>query len=266
MILEKDKLDILEKEIRECGKWAKEKQSDLHISTKEDKSIVTEVDITISSRIVTLLKELFPEAGLISEEEIIETKENAPFTFVLDPIDGTDVYSQGLPSFCIALGILDINHDPVGAMVFAPRFGLATDEGLFLRLDPAGKLLLNGKEWSVNGDKSEIKQILVSSSNVWRFDYSHFRGKARVFGSTIIHILAPVVFSGIQASISEPCYIWDYAAAHAVIKRQGMDLFDEKGNKYIYTESFIGRERSASCVYGGYKETVEKLMKMVKLK
>ena len=266
MVLDKDKLDILEKEIFECGKWAVEKQCNLHVRQKSDSSPVTEVDITISNRILSLLKKLFPLGAIISEEELTEKKENAPYTFVLDPIDGTDVFSQGLPAFCIALGILDENKEPVGAMIYAPRFGNATTEGLFLRLDPGQKLLLNGKEWKTNGQKTEIKQITMSSSNVWRFDFSRYRGKARIFGSTILHIVAPVVFSGIQASINEPCFIWDYAASHAVIRSQGMDLFNPDGSKYVYTPDFLDKKRSATCCYGGLEESVKKLRELCPLK
>lgn len=266
MVLNKEKLDRVEKEILECGRWATIKQCDLHVKQKSDLSPVTEVDITISNRILKLLKDLFPEGAIISEEETTEKKDDAPYTFVLDPIDGTDVFSQGLPAFCIALGILDENKEPVGAMIYAPRFGNATEDGLFLRLDPEGTLLLNGKEWKTNGDKRDIKQVAMSSSNVWRFDFSQYRGKARIFGSTILHIIAPVVFSGIQASINEPCFIWDYAAAHAVIRSQGMDLFYPDGSKYVYTPSFLNKERSATCCYGGLEETVEKLRKICPLK
>ena len=266
MILDKTKLDLIEKEIRECGEWAKVKQSDLHVKQKSDLSPVTEVDISISNRVLSLLKELFPEGGIISEEETTEIKDDAPYTFVLDPIDGTDVYSQGLPSFCIALGILDDKKEPVGAMIYAPRFGNATEDGLFLRLDPEGRLMLNGKEWKTNGDKSVVKQIALSSSNIWRFDFSKYRGKVRIFGSTILHILAPVVFSGIQASINEPCFIWDYAAAHAVIKSQGMDLYNPDGSLYRYTEDFLHKNRSATCCYGGFKDSVDILRELCPLR
>lgn len=51
MVLDKSKLDRVEKEILDCGKWAVEKQCDLHVRKKSDSSPVTEVDITISSRV-----------------------------------------------------------------------------------------------------------------------------------------------------------------------------------------------------------------------
>ncbi len=262
MYLDKEKLDRIQEEIYSSGKWAVEKQSDLHIALKEDKSVVTEVDITISHRILALIKSLFPDAAIISEEEITEEKDNPPYTFVLDPIDGTDVYSQGFPSFCIALGILDSNKEPVGAMIYAPRFGVGTDEGAFLRLDPEGELLLNGRKFTMKGDKKTVRQLAVSSTCIWKFDFTKYRGKARSLGCSILHILLPVLFPSIAASINEPSFIWDYAAAHAVIRSQGMDLFAPDGSRYVYSSSFLNRERSETPVYGGEKETVEELIKL----
>ena len=262
MYLDKEKLDRIQEEIYSSGKWAVEKQGDLHISLKEDKSVVTEVDITISHRILALIKSLFPDAAIISEEEITEEKDNPPYTFVLDPIDGTDVYSQGFPSFCIALGILDNNKEPVGAMIYAPRFGVGTDEGAFLRLDPEGELLLNGRKFTMKGDKKTVRQLAVSSTCIWKFDFTKYRGKARSLGCSILHILLPVLFPSIAASINEPSFIWDYAAAHAVIRSQGMDLFAPDGSRYVYSSSFLNRERSETPVYGGEKETVEELVKL----
>lgn len=262
MYLDKEKLDRIQEEIYSSGKWAVEKQSDLHISLKEDKSVVTEVDITISHRILALIKSLFPDAAIISEEEITEEKDNPPYTFVLDPIDGTDVYSQGFPSFCIALGILDSNKEPVGAMIYAPRFGVGTEEGAFLRLDPEGELLLNGRKFTMKGDKKTVRQLAVSSTCIWKFDFTKYRGKARSLGCSILHILLPVLFPSIAASINEPSFIWDYAAAHAVIRSQGMDLFAPDGSRYVYSSSFLNRERSETPVYGGEKETVEELIKL----
>ena len=262
MYLDKEKLDRIQEEIYSSGKWAVEKQSDLHISLKEDKSVVTEVDITISHRILALIKSLFPDAAIISEEEITEEKDNPPYTFVLDPIDGTDVYSQGFPSFCIALVILDSNKEPVGAMIYAPRFGVGTDEGAFLRLDPEGELLLNGRKFTMKGDKKTVRQLAVSSTCIWKFDFTKYRGKARSLGCSILHILLPVLFPSIAASINEPSFIWDYAAAHAVIRSQGMDLFAPDGSRYVYSSTFLNRERSDTPVYGGEKETVEELVKL----
>lgn len=266
MLLSHSKFEILKNEIKECGDWAKEKQSSLSVRYKDDKSPVTEVDMTISHRIITLIKELFPDCAIISEEEITENKENAPYTFVLDPIDGTDMYSQGLSSFCTALGILDSTFNPVGAIIYAPRFGKATDKGLFLSLYPGEKPFINGKELELESSKSEIYQITFSSSLVKHIDFTNYEGKIRMFGSQILQIVAPLIFINISCSISEPCYIWDYSASHAVIKSLGYDLYKPNLEPFTYSNSFLKRNRAECVLYGGEKSNVEKLIHLCPLR
>lgn len=263
MNIDTAKLDLLEEEIKSCGAWAVEKQCTLNIMTKEDKTPVTEVDLGISTRVLTLIKRLFPEAAIITEEEITEKKEDAPYTFVLDPIDGTDVFSQGLPSFCIALGILDPRFEPVGAMIYAPRFGVATEKGMFLRLDPGKDLILNGEKFVMKGEKDNIRQICISSTNCRTFEFKDFPGKCRIFGSNIIHVLAPVIFPGIQGSINERCYIWDYAAAYAIVKWGGMNLRNVDGSQFVFGEEMRNRKKCPVPNYGGTEEGIRKMMEMI---
>ncbi len=259
------KLDLLEKKIVEAASWAVEKQNALHVEYKADNSPVTEVDLAISHEIVSLIKKLYPGCGIITEEEEVEKTSSPPFTFVLDPIDGTDMYSQGLPSFCIALGILDSSFTPVGAVIAAPRFGRGTKDGLLIRLTPGGKPLINGEPLLVPERDGIIHQITLSSSLVRDIDFSRYTGKVRIFGSQILQILAPALFMNISASIDEPCFIWDYSAAHAVLLSLGMDLYTPEGVPFRYSPSFLSRKRAECITYGGYPDTVKELLSLCPL-
>ncbi len=256
------KLDLLEKKIVEMAGWAVEKQRSLHVEYKADNSPVTEVDLAVSHEIVSLIRKLYPGCGIITEEEEVENRSPSPFTFVLDPIDGTDMYSQGLPSFCIALGILDSAFKPVGAVIAAPRFGRGTDEGLVVTLKPGGRPLINGKPLTVPERDGAIHQITLSSSLVREIDFSDYRGKVRIFGSQILQILAPALFMNISASIDEPCFIWDYCASHAVLLSLGMDLYTPSLTPFRYSSSFLSRRRAECITYGGCYDTVRDLISL----
>lgn len=256
------KLDLLEKKIIQMASWAVSKQNALHVEYKADNSPVTEVDLGISHEIVSLIRKLYPGCGIITEEEEVEETTAPPFTFVLDPIDGTDMYSQGLPSFCTALGILDSSFTPVGAVIAAPRFGRGTTEGLVVRLTPGGKPTINGKPLTVPKRDGIIRQITLSSSLVRNIDFSRYLGKVRIFGSQILQILAPAIFMNISASIDEPCFIWDYSASHAVLISLGMDLYTPEGVPFRYSHSFLSRKRAECITYGGERETVKELLSL----
>ncbi|HKL57007.1 MAG TPA: inositol monophosphatase family protein [Sphaerochaeta sp.] len=236
--LEKEKLDILAKAVEDAGLYAKEQQGEIHRSYKSDGSVITETDLAISKRILSVVSSLFPEANIISEEKLTAFDPEAPYTFVLDPIDGTDVYSQGLPSWAVALGILDKDRKPVGAYIAAPRWGIGC-ESLFVRLDPGSELLVNGKSWTLSGDKDRPRQVTMGSSGQRLMDFSRFHGKVRIFGSSILHMLAPVIHSHIQGCVNQSCYVWDIVASHAVLLACGMDIQYVDARPFVYDDSFV---------------------------
>ena len=261
MNLDTEKLSIIAAAVEEAGRIAFEKQHEIHRSFKHDGSVITEADITISHKLTALIKELFPEAGILSEEEELPPKKDAEWTFVLDPIDGTDVYSQGLPAFAVSLGILDSERRPVGAYIAAPRFGVAS-ESLFIRMDPGTEPLLNGEHIELTGDKEKVTEITMGSKAYRYLDFSRFDAKIRILGSTILHLLTLVLFPAMEGSIVFPCYAWDIASSHAVIRHFGMDLSYGDGTLLSYTDEMIyERKPFRSVLYAGTGKVRDELIR-----
>lgn len=265
MKLDKEKLDRIEEEIKSCGEWAKEEQQKLNISVKKDHTLVTNVDIGISKRLLTLFKTLFPEARIITEEEVTENVEDAPFSLVLDPIDGTDIYSQGFPSFCIAFAIMDKLFNPVGAIIYAPRFGKGNDHGLLVRLDPEGELLVDGNPFIYEKKEGEFKQLTAASTLI-NFDLTHYKGKIRTFGSTILNSLSPAIFHRVDGTLCERSYVWDYAASHAVLKKVGLDFFRPNGEPFKYSSMMINREKNETNLYVTSADRIEELRALIPMR
>ena len=259
MILEKNKLDELYEAVIECGEYAKEMQHEVHRSFKADGSVLTEADTAISRNLIKCIRTLFPEAAVISEEDIVENDRESEWIFILDPIDGTDVYSQGMPAFAVSIGILDKSHTPVGAMIAAPRFGVGCDS-ILLRMDPYEDAYINGEKLIIEGNKDNALQVTMGSKGPRELDFSSFLGKIRVLGSTIIHILAPLVFPSIDGVVVQKCFAWDIASSHAVMKHYGMDLVNKDGKLFEYSDSFIfDKTPLTEILYGGTEKSREKL-------
>ena len=263
--IKKQTLDQIENTIRKAGLFAKLKQKGITTSLKADGSPVTEVDLEISRIIIKEINTLLPECNIISEESLTPFSSTAPFSFILDPIDGTDVYSQGLPSFAIALGILDNTFTPVGAMIFAPRFGIGEEE-LFIRLDPGAHLLINNREETII-QNDEIKQITMSSKGQKLMNFDNYKGKVRTFGSTILHLVAPIICPHIAGSVTAPCYVWDFAASHAVLLKCGYNIKYTDLSPVLYDkELLIERKPLKTFIYAGTEKGIETLYKVLPLK
>ena len=89
-------------------------------SWKSDGSRVTAVDVAISENIFSELRPQFPADQFFSEE-LAETDAPIPVTaeysWVLDPIDGTNNFALGLPHCAISLGLC-VRGEPVYGVVY----------------------------------------------------------------------------------------------------------------------------------------------------
>ena len=226
--------------IRQCGEAARANQSHIHRSLKGDGTILTETDLAVSDAVVARIRELYPDCNVITEEiDLHDFRDGARFTFVLDPIDGTDAYSQGLPSWCVALGILDSQRKPCGAIIHAPRFGIGTQDLFICTMPGDERIFLNGNEHTTPEHYDVPKQMVIGSNVLEHFDMSHYYGKILSFGSGILHILAPAVFSNLDSTINPYCYAWDVAAAHGILAKSGLDLCYIDGSEVEYDDRLL---------------------------
>jgi myo-inositol-1(or 4)-monophosphatase len=205
-----------------------------------------------------LVKKLFPEANVISEEEATRFSDDAPCTFILDPIDGDGNVQPGFFRHGPSRWESWTNgRNPTGAMIDAPRFGMARDE-MFLRLDPGHGLLLDDMPFLAAPGKDTVRQVTIGSGALKHICVSGFPGKIRCFGSSILHLVAPVVFPGIQACAEFHGYAWDVAASHAILRSQGMDIVHADGSILRYDEPFWWNESSTGRpVYAGTKAATD---------
>ncbi len=82
---------------------------------------VTEADRAAERAMRNLIRERFPDHGILGEE-YGETPGRAPFRWVLDPIDGTRAFIAGLPSWTTLVGLLEAGR-PVLGLVAQPVLG-----------------------------------------------------------------------------------------------------------------------------------------------
>src|SRR5947209_1655649 len=68
------------------------------VETKPDASLVTDIDHAVERRFRELIGRWFPDHGVIGEEYPPTHPESA-FQWILDPIDGTEEFVHGVPTF-----------------------------------------------------------------------------------------------------------------------------------------------------------------------
>lgn len=143
-------------------KWAHEvgdvqlryfRGNNLGISSKHDESdIVTNADKASERVLIDHIHATYPHHSILSEESG-ETEGDSDYRWVIDPLDGTTNFSEGLPTFCVSIG-LQYKGETIAGVVFAPylreMFHAVKGHGAFL----------NGKSIHVSGKQSIAKAVV----------------------------------------------------------------------------------------------------------
>lgn len=228
---------------------------------KADQSVVTEADRNVEDFLVERIANHHPAANIITEESERAFDLERELTYAIDPIDGTDVYSQGMPSWCISVGLLDHLLLPVAGVIFAPRLDL------LIVADGEHAATLNGSPLPPPRPAQPISvrsNLMVTSRIHKRLDLSGYAGKIRGVGSAALHLCYPLIYPAVIGALEGPSIrIWDMAAAHAINLAQGQDLRYMNGDPIDYT-AMINGEPGADVVMAGRESTVGELRRALR--
>lgn len=86
------------------------------VKSDDNNQVLTEADVEIGKMIVSEIRNHFPEHNIIDEEAgVIDSKSD--YTWVVDPVDGTSNFAAGLPTYCVAIGLIHQSTPVVGGIV-----------------------------------------------------------------------------------------------------------------------------------------------------
>jgi myo-inositol-1(or 4)-monophosphatase len=178
---------------------------------------VTEADRALDA---VLRKELLREGeGWLSEESVDDPiRLQRSHVWVVDPLDGTREFVQGIPEFCVSIGFVEDGR-PVAGGIFNP----ATNE-VFLGSVESG-VTYNGKPAQPSQRQSlEGALVLASRSEVKRGEWKAFENsgcKIRPMGS-VAYKLALVSAGLADATFTlTPKNEWDVVAGAALVQAAG---------------------------------------------
>jgi len=89
---------------------------------KKDGSWITDADLQSNQYILKGLQKNFPDHAILTEESGLSGNPHSPYTWVVDPLDGTKAYAKGIPGFCVMIGLLK-GEKPVLGVVVDPLEG-----------------------------------------------------------------------------------------------------------------------------------------------
>jgi len=178
---------------------------------------VTEADRALDA---VLRKELLREGeGWLSEESVDDpVRLERSRIWVVDPLDGTREFVQGIPEFCVSVGFVE-NGKPVAGGIYNP----ATDETFLGSIDSG--VTYNGKPSQPSQRTSlEGALVLASRSEVKRGEWKPFEKAAftiRPMGSVAYKLaLVSVGLADVTFTLT-PKNEWDVVAGAALVQSAG---------------------------------------------
>lgn len=94
---------------------------DLHVTTKPDRTLVTDADRAIEERLRDRITAALPGHGVIGEE-FGETEPGAAVRWYLDPIDGTHSFVRGIPVWAVLIAV-ERDGELQAGVISAPALG-----------------------------------------------------------------------------------------------------------------------------------------------
>ena len=205
------------------------------ISNKEGiNNLVTEVDHKSEAIIIDIIKSNFPNHFILSEE-VGEIAQDSEYKWIIDPIDGTVNYANGIPMCCVSIGI-----EKNGKMIMGAVYNPFINEFFFAEKGLGATM--NDKKITVTERDDVVKSCLVTG-----FPYTYLdapNGPLQVFekfirkgipvrrlGSAAID-LCWVAAGRFDGFYEHKLSAWDSAAGFIIVEEAGGKVTDLKGDYY----------------------------------
>ena len=222
-------------------------EGNFEIFTKDKKNnLVTEIDHNTQKIIIENIKQSYPDHTIVGEEDNIKLiQSTSEFIWVIDPIDGTTNFVNGIPNFAISIALLK-DYEPIAGAIWIPWpnneksliFSSSKNNGSSLggfKLDLNKYDYTNLEEGSVSSYSSFSTLTGNRDRNIKPWN-KIIKGEKRVIG-TVAYEMALLAKGVIKFGLFGPASIWDFGAGLLLIKEAGgVIYFLDKD--YNYVEKF----------------------------
>ena len=204
----------------------------LQVSSKGPGDFVSSADKRTEKTIIEELQKAHPEYGIVTEETGIINKSNIKNRWIIDPIDGTMNFLNGIPQFAISIAYEE-NNEIICGVIFNPitneMFCAEKGNGAYLnntRIRVSNKKKLKDALLVTGGPKgaSKIKNKIYSEY----INVSNNVSNVRKFGSAALD-MAYVACGRFDGYWQRELNYWDIAAGVIILREAGgfIDFFED---------------------------------------
>ena len=236
-------------------------KADYQIEQKGYQNPVTTADKKADERIKKILMTARPEYGWLSEEtKDSSIRLNKRFVWIVDPIDGTKEFINGIPEFVVSIALVEYG-EPIIGVIYNP-----VKKEIFVAAKNMGSFFNETKIECTSKEKISEMTILNSRSELKRGDWNDYIdifGNMKPVGS-VAYKLALTSAGKADVFISlRPKNEWDICAGNCIVNEAGGKLVDLRGNKRKYN---LDNTLIDFGIIAGDSIAVSKILPVVKTK
>ena len=213
------------------------------VKAEDNNQVLTEADLMIGKALLKLIEEKYPSYNVIDEEAgVIDKKSD--YTWVIDPIDGTSNFANGLPLFGSIVGLLYKNKSVAGGIalpyfekkIIATKQNGAYSNGTKISVSKEDKLSNSLIAYGIDGhpEKPEITTRDCALLAEIVLNIRNLRISNSVFD------IAMVAEGKYGACLNQTSKIWDNVGSQIIIEEAGGIYTDYFGKPIDYSNS-LGR-------------------------
>ena len=192
-------------------------------------NLVTEIDLNTQKIIVENIYKTYPNHAIVGEEDKLKSIKDSEYIWVIDPIDGTTNFVNGIPNFAISIALLK-DLEPIAGAIWIPWPN--NEKSLIFSASKNNGSNANGKKLNL------VEKLNQSLDEGLASSYSSFssingnkdrnikpwskviKGEKRVIGS-VAYEMALLAKGVIKFGLFGPASIWDFGAGLLIIKEAG---------------------------------------------
>ncbi len=221
---------------------------------KKGSSPVSEADYAADRYLRETLMAARPDYGWLSEETADDLDRlDACRTFVIDPIDGTRGFVDGLTAWCVSAAVVENRRSLAGVLVCPAR-----DETYWATV--AGGAWLNGRRIAVRtaGERLSIsgpKLMIDRLPEKWQV-----RVDREAYIPSLAYRVAMIASGALDATFVKPnSHDWDIAAAELILSEAGGRLLDRNG----HLPAFAGEKIAHGALMAGSGELLDAMAEVI---
>ncbi len=201
---------------------------------KDDGTYVTDADIAAQATIEAILRSATPDFGLYAEETVESERSCDQFTWIVDPIDGTSNFMNGVPLFAVQAALEHRGE------VVAAALALPAEDIILVEAKGAG-CMANGRKVAVSDRREFGAGIAIIESRWSETDFDIARAlrndvrEIRTIASSGVS-LAYVAMGRADMLVDWDDHPWDVAPGALLVTEAGGTITNLEGGDFAVYE------------------------------